>query len=63
MPCIQDIHCSGQSSRVDGKTVRVEFVIHYLDDFLVITAVDEHQGSHAIHLLLETFEHLGLPIV
>ena len=40
----------------------VEFVIHYLDDFLVITAVDEHQGSHAMRLLLETFEHLGLPI-
>ena len=42
---------------------RVEFVIHYLDDFLVITAADEHHGSHAMHLLLETFEHLGLPIV
>ena len=41
----------------------VEFVIHYLDDFLVITAADEHQGSHAMHLLLRTFEHLGLPIV
>ena len=40
----------------------VEFVIHYLDDKLVITAVDYHQGSHATHLLLETFEHLGLPI-
>ena len=41
----------------------VEFVIHYLDDFLVITAADEHQGSHAMRLLLRTFEHLGLPIV
>ena len=41
----------------------VEFVIYYLDDFLVITVVDEHQGSHAMRLLLETFEHLGLPIV
>ena len=41
----------------------VEFVIHYLDEFLVITAVDEHQGSHAMRLLLETFEHLGLLIV
>ena len=39
----------------------VEFVIHYLDDFLVITAADEHQGSHAMRLLLETFEHFGLP--
>ena len=40
----------------------VEFVIHYLYDFLIITAADEHQGSHAMWLLLETFEHLGLPI-
>ena len=46
-------------------TVRqgVEFVIHYLDDVLVITAADEHQGSHTMRLLLGTFEHLGLPIV
>ena len=41
----------------------MEFVINYLDDLLVITAADEHQGSHAMRLLLETFEHLGLPIV
>ena len=41
----------------------VEFVIHYLDDFLVITAADEQQGSHAMRLMLETFEHLRLPIV
>ena len=41
----------------------VEFFIHYLDDFLVTTAVDEYQGSHAMRLLLRTFEHLGLPIV
>ena len=41
----------------------VEFVIHYLDDFLIITVADEHhQDSHAMRLLLETFEHLGLPI-
>ena len=33
----------------------MEFVINYLDDFLVITAADEHQGSHAMRLLLETF--------
>ena len=26
----------------------VEFVINYLDDFLVITAAEEHQGSHAM---------------
>ena len=42
---------------------RMEFIINYLYDFLVITAADEHQGSHAKRLLLETFEHLGLPIV
>ena len=39
----------------------VEFVIHYLDDFLVITATDEHQSSHAMCLVLETFEHLRFP--
>ena len=39
----------------------VEFVINYLDDFLVITVADEHQRSHAMQLLLETFEHLRLP--
>ena len=41
----------------------VEFIINYLDDFLVITAADDHQRSHAMRLLLETFEHLRLPIV
>ena len=51
----QDIHRSGRRSRVDGKTTRDGFVINYLDDFLVITAADEHQGSHAMRLLLETF--------
>ena len=40
----------------------VEFIIHYLDDFLVVTASNEHQDSYAMCLLLETFEHLGLPI-
>ena len=33
----------------------MEFVINYLDDFLVIIAADEHQCSHAMRLLLETF--------
>ena len=28
------------------KQQGVEFVIHYLHDFLVVTAGDEHQGSH-----------------
>ena len=40
---------------------RVEFIFLYLDDFLVVTAVDEHQGSHTMWLLLGTFGHLGLP--
>ena len=40
----------------------VEFIIHYLDDFLVVTAADEYRGGHALRILLETFEHLGLPV-
>ena len=40
----------------------VEFIIHYLDNFLVLTASSKHQGSYTMCLLLETFEHLGLPI-
>ena len=40
----------------------VEFVIHYLDDFLVMTTANEFSGSHSLHLLLKTFEQLGLPV-
>ena len=40
----------------------VEFVMHYLDDFLVVTAAEECRGSHALRILLETFEQLGLPV-
>ena len=40
----------------------VEFVINHLDDFLVVTEADEHQGSHTMILLLETFDYLRLPI-
>ena len=40
----------------------VEFIIHYLDDFLVVMAAGKQQGSYAMRLLLENFEHLGLPI-
>lgn len=40
----------------------VEFVIHYLDDFLVVTAANEYSGNHSLRLLLETFEQLGLPV-
>jgi len=45
------------------KQQGVEFVMHYLDDFLVVTAVEEYRGSHVLHILLETFEQLGLPVV
>ena len=40
----------------------VEFVIHYLDDFLIVTSADTNQGEHALRILLETFECLGLPV-
>ena len=40
----------------------VEFVMHYLDDFLVVTAAEECRGGHALRILLETFERLGLPV-
>jgi len=40
----------------------VEFVMHYLDDFLVLTVAEECRGSHALRILLETFEQLGLPV-
>ena len=39
----------------------VEFVINYVEDFLVIAAIDKHQGSHAMRLLLETFGTLRAP--
>ena len=40
----------------------VEFVIHYLDNFLVVTAANELSGSHSMHLLREAFEQLELPL-
>ena len=40
----------------------VEFVIHYLDDFLMVTPANMDQGDHTLRILLETFEHLGLPV-
>ena len=43
------------------ETKKVKFIFLYLDDFLVVTAVDEHQGNHTMWLLLGTFGHLGLP--
>ena len=40
----------------------VEFVIHYLDDFLIVTSADTNQGEHALRILLERFERLGLAV-
>ena len=40
----------------------VEFVIYYLDDFLIVTSADTNQGEHALRILLESFERLGLPV-
>ena len=37
-------------------------VIHYLDDFLVVTLAEINQGEHALRILLESFECLGLPV-
>ena len=40
----------------------VEFHLHYLDDFLVVTAADESRGTHSLRIILEMFEQLGLPV-
>ena len=40
----------------------VEFVIYYLDDFLIVMSADTNQGEHALRILLESFERLGLPV-
>ena len=40
----------------------INFVIHYLDDFLMVTSPDGYQGEHALRILLESFERLGLPV-
>ena len=48
-----DAHC---------HTPCMEFILHYLDDFLVVTAAEECRGDHALCILLETFEQLGLPV-
>ena len=37
-------------------------MIHYLDDFLIVTSADTNQGEHALRILLESFERLGLPV-
>ena len=40
----------------------LNFVIHYLDDFLLVMSPDGYQGEHALRILLESFERLGLPV-
>ena len=40
----------------------VEFVIHYLDDFLIVTSADTNQGAHSLRILQESFERLGRPV-
>lgn len=41
---------------------RVQFVIHYLDDFLLIGAPNSHQCSESITTLLRTLDQLGVPV-
>ena len=40
----------------------INFVIHYLDDFLMVTSPEGYQGEHALRILLDSFERLGLPV-
>ena len=40
----------------------VDFVLHYLDDFLLIGPPDSPECAKALHTLLTTFHRLGLPI-
>ena len=39
----------------------VEFVIHYLDDFLVVATANEFSGSHSLRLLLVAWDKLEFP--
>ena len=45
-----------------ANTTRNRTIMHYLDDFLVVTAAEEYRGGHAWRILLETFEQLGCPV-
>ena len=40
----------------------VEFILHYLDDFLVASAAEKCRGEFVLCILLETFEQLGFPV-
>ena len=44
------------------KAEEVKFVIHYLDDFLVIGAPGSRECASALTTLLRVFGRLGLPI-
>ena len=37
----------------------VEFILYYLDDFLVVSAAEKCRGEFTLHILLETFEQLA----
>ena len=39
----------------------VDFVLHYLDDFLLIGPPGSPECAQALHTLLTTFHRLGLP--
>ena len=45
-------------SREEG----VQFVIHYLDDFLVLGAPDTNECETAVQKLMDVFSRLGLPV-
>ena len=40
----------------------INFMIYYPDDFILVTSPDGYQGEHALRVLLESFERLGLPV-
>lgn len=45
-------------ARINGA----QFVIHYLDDFLLIGALDLHQCSESMTVLLRVLEQLGVTV-
>lgn len=44
------------------KREGVRFVIHCLDDFLLIGAPDSHECEEALHVLLRICSRLGFPV-
>jgi hypothetical protein len=45
-----------------ARQAGVSFVIHYLDNFLLIEAPDSPECAKALETLLEIFRRLGLPV-